>query len=157
VLAHTTLGQDADLAERAVAMTPELLAAEAFDPYRDELLRLPRSGVTSCGLAPSSRNVAAGIGALVKPGDGRGSIAAEQVFLKLSLAAAARDPERPPTSLMGAVDLLREGLAQARLGTKGGPHLAVLGQAERGERRVFIAADTFAELSAALMLAQEFG
>ena len=32
VLAHSTLGQEQDLAERAVALTPDLLAADAFDP-----------------------------------------------------------------------------------------------------------------------------
>ncbi|HZT54671.1 MAG TPA: amidohydrolase family protein [Burkholderiaceae bacterium] len=156
VLPHGTLGQDQDLAERAVPMTPELLAADAFDPFRDDLQQLARNAVTSYGLAPSSRNVAAGIGALVKPGGERGRVAEAQAFLKLSLAAAARDPERPPTSLMGAVDLLREGFAAAKQGAQGGPHVAALARALRGERRVFLAADSYAELTAALALAQEF-
>jgi imidazolonepropionase-like amidohydrolase len=157
VLAHSTLGQEQDLAERAVAMTPELQAADAFDPYRTDLSQLPRYGVTGCGLAPSSRNVAAGIGALVKPGKDKGRIASNATFLKLSLTAAARDPERPPTSLMGAIDLLREGFLTAKRGVQGGPDIAVLGQALRGERRVFFAADTFSEIQGALALAQQFG
>lgn len=157
VLAHSTLGQEQDLVERAVAMTPELRAAEAFDPFREDLSQLRQNAVTSCGLSPSSRNVASGLGALIKPGKDKGRVADAETFLKLSLTAAARDPERPPTSLMGAIDLLREGFSTAKLGVKSGPDIAVLGQALRKERRVFFAADTFAEITAALALAQQFG
>ena len=157
VLAHSTLGQEQDLVERAVAMTPELRAAEAFDPFHEDLNLLRQQAVTSCGLSPSSRNVAAGLGALIKPGKDKGRVADAETFLKLSLTAAARDPERPPTSLMGAIDLLREGFSTAKLGVKSGPDIAVLGQALRKERRVLFAADTFAEITAALALAQQFG
>ena len=44
VLVHSTLEQDKDLAERAFAWTPELRAAEAFDPFQDD--PKPASGQT---------------------------------------------------------------------------------------------------------------
>ncbi len=157
VLPPTTLGRDRDLAEAALPFTPDLRAAEAFDPWQEELLALPRAGITSLMLAPSPRNVAAGIGALVKPGKDRGSIAVQELPVVLSLAQEARTPERAPTSLMGAVDLLRTAFAAAKAGTGGGPDVAVLRQALEGSRRIVVHADTFIELAAALDLAQEFG
>jgi imidazolonepropionase-like amidohydrolase len=154
VIPHAWLGQEADLAERAHPFTPDLRASEAFDPFQDELGALPRCGVTSCALSPSARNVAGGIAALVKPGKDGGELATDDLYLALSLTAAARDPERPPTSLMGAIDLLRKAFRMARDGVQGGPAVAVVLQ--RG-RRLFVQADTWAELAAALDFAREFG
>ncbi|MCK5940403.1 MAG: hypothetical protein KAI24_00425, partial [Planctomycetes bacterium] len=53
VLAATTLGNDADLAEGALAFTPDLRVAEAFDPWSDRLEHVAPYGVTSFGLTPS--------------------------------------------------------------------------------------------------------
>lgn len=157
VLAHSTLGQEQDLAESAVAWTPELLAAEAFDPFQDELAALPRSAITSCALAPSSRNVAGGIAALVKPGRDMGRVTAPETYLKLSVTGAARNPERMPTSLLGAVDMLRQAFAEAKAGVRGGPDLAAIGTVLRQGRRVFVHADTVTEIGSVLELAREFG
>jgi len=158
VLAHGWLGQEADLAERANAFTPELRAAEAFDPFQDELQALARYGVTSCALAPSSRNVVGGIAALIKPGADCGTVATDDLFLKLSLVAAARDQERWPTSLMGAVELLRTAFTAARNpATANARDLLPLRQCLQRARRACIHADTYAELIAALELSKEFG
>jgi imidazolonepropionase-like amidohydrolase len=156
VLAQSTLGQDADLGEGALAFTPDLRVAEAFDRWQEELDPLPRRGVTSVALSASPRNVAGGIAALVKPGKASGTIADPELHLSLSLAQAARNPERQPTSLMGAMDMLRTAFAAARTGTKTGPDAAVLAQVLQGSRRLFVCADTYTELSAALDLAKEF-
>ena len=51
VLAATTMGRDADLAESAFAFTPDLRAADAFDPWQDELEQLAPACVTSFGLS----------------------------------------------------------------------------------------------------------
>ncbi len=157
VLAQSTLGQDRDLAEGALAFTPDLRVADAFDAWQEELAPLPGHGITSLALSPSARNVAGGIGALVKPGRIGGTIAAPELHLSLSLVQAARNPERQPTSLMGAVDLLRTTFAVARTGTQTGPDATVLRQVLQGSRAVFVYADTYTELSAALDLAKEFG
>lgn len=165
VLPPTTLGRERDLAEGALAFTPDLRAVEAFDPWQEELQKLPRSGVTSLVLAPSARNVAGGLGALVKPGLGKqagghdagGTVVTPELHLQLSLSQAARNPERQPTSLMGAVELLRTTFAAAKDGTQRGPDVAVLRSVLLGGRKVAIAASTYPELVAALDLAKEFG
>ncbi len=156
VLPPTTLGRERDLAEGALAFTPDLKAAEAFDPWQEELGKLPAQGVTAVLLSPSLRNVAGGIGALVKPGKDGGTLVAADLHLQLSLNQSARNPERQPTSLMGAVDLLRTTFTIARTGTAAGPDAAVLRQALQGARKVVIGADTYTELMAALDLAKEF-
>lgn len=156
VLAQSTLGQDSDLAESAFAWTPDLLAAEAFDPWQDELKPLAGCGVTAVALSPSPRNVAGGIAALVKPGKPAARIAERELHLQLSLAAAARQPERAPTSLIGALDLVRTALTDAKAGLQGGPEIAVVRQVLDGSRQVFLHANSYTELSAALDLAKEF-
>lgn len=157
VVATSTLGRDADFGETAVAFTPDLRAIEAFDPWQDELKLLPALGVTAIGLAPSARNVAGGIGGLVKPGAAQGRIAEPEAFVGFSLAADARNPERMPTSLMGAKEMLREAFDTAKTGVEIGPDLAVLRQVMAGTRRAVVHADTYAELNAALELSQQFG
>lgn len=157
VLAVTTLGRDRDLAEGALAFTPDLRAVEAFDPWQKELLGLPTHGITALALSPSPRNVAGGIAALVKPGDQRGTVATADLHVQLSLTQASRNQERDPTSLVGAVDMLRSALAAAKLGTSTSPDVAIMRQVQQGTRRVFVHADSFVELAAALDLAKEFG
>lgn len=157
VLPPTTLTRDRDLAEGALPFTPDLRVAEAFDPWQPELAMLPRHGVTAVVLSPSPRNVAAGLGALVKPGRDAGRLVAADLHLLLSLAATARNPERPPTSLMGAVDLLRTGFDAARAGGAAGPDVAVLREGMQGSRPIAVHADSHVELVAALDLARDFG
>jgi hypothetical protein len=78
------------------------------------------------------------------------------LFVALSLASAARDRDRPPTSLMGAREMLRDALTRAKTGVEIGPDLAVMQQLIGGSRRALVCADTFAELVAALELAESF-
>ena len=157
VLPPTTLGRERDLAEAALPFTPDLRAVEAFDPWQEELLKLPRSAITSLALSPSPRNIAGGIGALVKPGLTAGTVVAPELHLALSLTQAARNPERPPTSLMGALDMLRSAFTEAKGGAATGPDVAVLRQALQGSRKIVMHADTLVELVGALDLAKEFG
>ncbi|MAD33733.1 MAG: hypothetical protein CMJ88_08245 [Planctomycetes bacterium] len=156
VLAATTLDADADLGEGALAFTPDLRVAEAFDAWGKRLEHLAPHGVTSFGLTPSPRNVAGGIGILAKPGKDRGRVAEADAFVGFSLVRAARSQERDPTSLMGARAMLREAFDAARTGAEVGPDLAVLRQVMSGARRAVVYADTFAELNAALALGAQF-
>lgn len=157
VLAHTTLGQEQDLAERAVALTPDLLAKDGFDPFSDALKALPKHAVTSAALAPSSTNVAGGIASLVEPGADHGSVRTDTLYAKFALVQTARNPERPPTSLIGAVDLLRHAFADASTGHLPGPDGQALLAVARGERRAFVHADLRAEILAALALCRDLG
>lgn len=156
VLAATTLDMDADLGEGALAFTPDLRVAEAFDAWGKRLEYLAPYGVTSFGLTPSPRNVAGGIGILAKPGKDRGRVAETDAFVGFSLVRAARSQERDPTSLMGARAMLRDAFEAARAGVEIGPDLAVLRQVMSGARRAVVYADAFAELNAALALGAQF-
>lgn len=156
VLAATTLGRDADLGEGAFAFTPDLRTSEAFDPWQKELAQLGPAGVTAFGLAPSPRNVAGGIGALIKPAKKQARIETPEAFVGFSLIRNARSQERLPTSLMGALQMLRESFEAAQVGVEVGPDLAVLRQVMSGQRRAMIHANTFAELNGALDLAASF-
>ncbi|MCA8949777.1 MAG: amidohydrolase family protein, partial [Planctomycetes bacterium] len=123
---------------------------------------LPGLGITSVALSPSPLNLAGGIAALAKPGrakngEPQGRIADRELHLQLSLSRAARDQQRAPTSLIGALDMLRTAFTDARQGIQGGPEIAILNQVIGGSRRVFAFADTYTELSGVLDLAQEFG
>lgn len=159
VLAYATLGQEQEqnLAENAFAFTPDLLVAEGLDAWSDELSRLPRSGVTAAAVAPSERQLAGGIAALVKPTADHGTIAAAELHLGMSLTTNARSQERPPTSLMGALDMARTGFGDAKLGVQTGADMAVLRQVLDGSRKVFVRANTRREIVAVLDLAKEFG
>lgn len=163
VLAVAELGQERDLAEAAVSFTPDLRASDAFDPWQDELGELAPAGVTAVALSPSPRNTAGGLQALVQPAAapsgkrGHGVLAAGELHAVFSLLDAARTAEREPTSLMGQKELLRAAFATAQRGTGLGPDTAVLRQVLQGGRRAFLHAETFAEMSAALDLAREFG
>ena len=163
VVAHATFDLERELAERAVALTPDLLAKDAFDPADEKLARLPMFGVTTAALSPSSTNVAGGIAAIVEPGsrvDDKhklGSVQKDASYAKFSLIAAARNPERPPTSLMGAVDMLRNAFAEARTGALAGPEAAAFNAVARSERKAVFHADTRAEILAAIAVCKPLG
>ncbi len=156
VLAYATLDQDANLAESAFAFTPDLLVAEGLDAWSDEIERLPSSGVTAAALAPSERQLAGGIAALIKPNADHATVAIAELHLGMSLTANARSQDRPPTSLMGAIDMARTGFADAKLGVRTGADMAVLRQVLDGSRKVFVRANTAREIRAVLDLAKEF-
>jgi imidazolonepropionase-like amidohydrolase len=163
VLAHTTLALERELAERAVALTPDMLAKDAFDPADEKLADLPRHGVTSAVLSPSSSNVAGGIAAIVEPGSHHGgkqqngTIRANEAYAKFALIPASRNPERQPTSLMGAVDMLRNAFQDARTGALAGEAAAALNAVARGERKAVFHADTRAEILAVLSVCKPLG
>lgn len=159
VLAATTMGREQDLGENAIAFTPDLRTSEAFDPWHERLHVLPSCGVTSFGLSPSSANVVGGIGALAAPGHAhqQGGIVADELFVGFSLTQNARNPEREPTSLMGARAMLFEAFTAARNGVEVGPDLAVLREVMSGSRRAFVHADTYAEIDTVLDLGEQFG
>ena len=163
VVAHATFDLERELAERAVALTPDLLAKDAFDPADEKLALLPKFGVTTAALSPSSTNVAGGIAAIVEPGSlvdhkhKLGSVQKDASYAKFSLIAAARNPERQPTSLMGAVDMLRNAFAEARTGALAGPEAAAFNAVARSERKAVFHADTRAEILAAIAVCKPLG
>lgn len=155
---HATLGQADDLKEAVTAFTPDLRAADAFDPFGEELQEAARAGVTTCGFPPASGNTLAGIAAVVKTGPEQGSLLAEEAYLKVALVESARDQERYPTSLMGAADLLRQSFDAVRgVEGAGDPAWQVLRQVLAGSRRVVVHAETHAEITTALEICESYG
>jgi imidazolonepropionase-like amidohydrolase len=154
--AHDHLSSRADLAEQIDASTPELLAAEAFDPFDQELARRARGGITSIGLAPASTNVFGGLAAVVQWNGEQGVVTREASYLKMAIVAESLDPERYPTSRMGAADLVRSRFEAARGPLRvDSPANRVLSDVLSGARKVVCHARTDAELCAALDLADE--
>lgn len=154
---HSYLDLEADLAETIDAFTPELRAAEAFDPFDESLQTLARGGVTSVGLAPSSRNTFAGSGAVVQWNGDEGVLTSEETYLKLSLVPASLNRERFPTSRMGASELIRTELQVATQPLAGSaPEYRVLKDLLGGSRTALVHANSHAEISAALDLCEEF-
>lgn len=110
---HAHLGIAKDLAEAIDAVTPDLSAADALDPFDDALGRAARYGVCTLALAPRSANAFAGRAAMVRAGV-TGTLLMEDAYLKLALVDESLDQNRFPTSRMGAVDLMRLSFARAR-------------------------------------------
>lgn len=114
--AVTGLGARGDLEETARAFTPEILAADAFHPDHTEFLRAARGGITTVGLSPEGNNVIGGRVAVVRThGDREVAELAATGPLRVTLADSAFDPDREPTSRMGALPKLREMAASGAL------------------------------------------
>jgi imidazolonepropionase-like amidohydrolase len=151
---HLSLGED--LAERTDAATPDLRAADAFDPF-DQLLAVhARHGVTAVGLAPLSANTLAGIAAAVRAGT-TGEVLSDAAYLKIALVSESLDQRRFPTSRMGAAELLRRSFERARSHTGDDPRSTALRDALAGTTRLAVHARAHADIVAALDLCEELG
>jgi imidazolonepropionase-like amidohydrolase len=158
VVGHDWLEVRDDLAESIDAFTPALPSADAFDPFDAALARLARGGVTTVGLAPTSRNTVGGIGAAVQWRAGEGRVLAPATYVKAALVAEALDQGRYPTSRMGAGDLIRSAFRRAASPLAGldADHRVladVLGQS----KRLAIHASAEGEIVEALDLCGELG
>jgi imidazolonepropionase-like amidohydrolase len=155
VSAHAYLGQGEDLAEKIVAYTPELRVADGLDPFADGFARAAQGGITTVAVAPASASPFPGVAALLRCGS-QGELL-EDGYLKVALVAGAFDPERAPTSLMGAADLLRTRFKAARAPEPG--RLDAATQALRavvtGARRLVVHANTHAEITTACELCEQ--
>ena len=161
--AHTHAGGFEDLVERVNAVTPRVRAADACDPWSEQIDKLRAAGITAMVLAPRDENVAGGLGALIKLG-ASAEIAADEVCVKLCLAAEALDQNRKPTAQMGAVELLRSSLHAARQQLAKGKavpgvapeDLSGLFPALAGDLPAAIAVHSAAQIQQALEVAEEF-
>jgi imidazolonepropionase-like amidohydrolase len=154
---HTHLSLGDDLAERVTALTPDLMAVDAFDPFDELLLRNAQAGVMTMCLAPLSANTFAGVSAVVRAGE-MGQILADAAYLKVALVAESNDPGRFPTSRMGSAELIRQSFAAAR---RAGPAATTSERALRraldGATRVAVHARDHRAIEAALELCAELG
>jgi imidazolonepropionase-like amidohydrolase len=183
VIAETTLGERGRDDERA--LTPEFRAIDGFDFYADYGQPLS-GGVTTVQIAPGSRRLMPGQGAVVKlaGGDPAKRTLRERESLRILLGDAFKDPPRiyePPVapvsvdrpleptkqqlagSLGSAVAGLRATLRAARdYGKSPGSRkdrdiqLAAISDYLRNDSRVRVTAPGAADIRAALGLAREF-
>ncbi|HHI80037.1 MAG TPA: hypothetical protein ENK02_08650 [Planctomycetes bacterium] len=150
------LARAGELRERNFAMAPKWNAKSAYDPFAPRWKALLRRGVTTIALAPDDGNLAGGSAAWIQPGPS--SLTAQgEAYLKLSLTNAVLNRGRPPTSLLGAVDILRNSFEDARNPLEKGndPVLSVFASALGGGRVVGIACRTLPQIQAALDLFEE--
>jgi imidazolonepropionase-like amidohydrolase len=151
IAAHAHLGGAAQLAETMDAFTPHLKAADALDPYADEVARAARSGVLTVGYAPRSANTFAGLAAAAKTSPA--AVLRDVSYLKLALVPESLSPARFPTSRMGALDLIRTSFAAAAGDALAeGQGAQVLRDARQGSLPAVIHARSHAEIEQALDL-----
>jgi imidazolonepropionase-like amidohydrolase len=106
---HTHLGSALDVEEGAEAATPRVRAVDAFTSHHPDVRSALASGVTAVALSPGNGNVVGGQVGVVKLNGGRfdRALFRESVALKISLSADALHADREPTSLAGALGLVR--------------------------------------------------
>lgn len=109
-----------DFNETSRAVTPELRAADAFNPFDEALHRVLRGGVTAAYTQPGSANVIGGLGVVVKTWAPRPDrmVIPETGHMSISLGENPKEfhgarQGRAPVTRMGEVSLVREALAQA--------------------------------------------
>lgn len=116
----TALGSEGQLSETARAATPAARAAETLRADHSSFRAAAQGGLTTVGLSPSSENVIGGRMALVQTqGDSARAHLIGEGPLRMTLTSSALLYDRPPTSRMGAMALLRELLADGSLAATG--------------------------------------
>lgn len=138
------------IGERAESFTPELNAARAYDAWSEHWKRIRARGVTSAVVTPRDENVGSGQAAFVKTAR-PARIAGSTSYVKFSLTKQAISMQRKPTSLLGALELLRDGYASLeQKGTRMSAAQRTLATTIGGARPVAIAARARREILAAL-------
>jgi imidazolonepropionase-like amidohydrolase len=148
---HSHLGMAYERDEHPRAATPQMRAADGFATDHEDVRRARSSGVTAVALSPGDANVVGGALSLVRMAPGYlDEVLLEPVAaLKLTLSRAARRPDREPTSLAGALDLIERELADESSETR----LRCVVQ----KKPVWIAVETPEEIARALKLKTERG
>ncbi|MEZ5988856.1 MAG: amidohydrolase family protein [Planctomycetota bacterium] len=113
---HRLAKDQGELGEKAESLTPELRLDRAYDPFDPEWKRSLAKGVTSFVLAPAHDSLSGGqaiwvTNGLVPEPDQAPS------YIGFSLTKEIQGRDRRPTSLIGALDYLREGYRRLRSST----------------------------------------
>lgn len=110
----TRLGLQGGAAEDVQALTPQIRAADAFDPRSPALRGLLAAGTTVVGIGPASSNVAAGRAGAVRLGASGASVLESAGPPVFSFTSAALRWDRVPATLAGARRLLERAFAGER-------------------------------------------
>jgi imidazolonepropionase-like amidohydrolase len=117
----TSLGAAGRNSEPVDAVEPEAAAEDVFDRFHDDFERALAQGITSVLITPSPENVVGGTAAAVKTA---GCTLEERMLrtggpLVLTVAGTAFKSDRVPTSHVGAADLMRRTIEEARAAGSG--------------------------------------
>jgi imidazolonepropionase-like amidohydrolase len=118
----TSLGATGQNSEPVDAVQPDAAAEDVFDRFHDDFERALAQGITSVLITPSAENVVGGTAAAVKTA---GCTLEERVLrtggpLVLTVAGSTFKGDRAPTSHVGAADLMRRTIEEARaIGSEG--------------------------------------
>jgi imidazolonepropionase-like amidohydrolase len=153
---HNTLGPASQLSERIESFTPELRADKAYDPFDALWKRVLAQGITSLVYAPNNSSIAGGQAILLRPGL-RPKKNAAATYLKFSLTKAAQTSYKRPTSLVGALEYLRENYRNLRSRAPRQLSAAelILASTVGGNTSVGIACNRAEEILSALELSKE--
>ena len=161
--AHTFLSGYYRLLENTEPITSDLVAATAFAPLNPEVDEAVRSGITTVNFSPRSENLVGGMSSILKliQSSTELPLGRKEAFLKISFNGAMLRPDRAPTSLMGAREMLSQRLKQTKA-SAGKKREGVFQQAGllkllEGTIRPMIAASSFAEINTALKWLEDWG
>ena len=160
--AHTYISGYKALLGHTGPMSFDLPAYAVFDPESPEVLEALSSGIGTVNLSPDNRNVVGGLSSVLKLPAGFESphVFRKEAFLKVSLNSEALDPEKAPTSLMGAEAILDEAVRAVRRGLE--PRDGLFGQRALrsladGSLRPIVAASSLPEVRMALAWLERCG
>lgn len=111
--AHSYVSGYYRMLENTDVFTSDLVAGMVFNPFDPEVKLALESGITTVNLTPRNQNLVGGMSSVLKLSrdfDGL-TVLKERSFLKISFNGEAIHPDRAPTSLMGAEDLLNQKIA----------------------------------------------
>lgn len=162
VVAHSYLGQTAMLTDDTEADASELHAADVVDAGSPAAKKMMGGGFVNVAVAPAGVNVSAGVVAGVRLG-AKAPVTQRDAAGKFVLAASARNDQRYPGSLVGQIQMLDTMFAgqtpETRLYVPPAVAQAIMRDRRTnieavvtGGRRCMIAAESNAEVAAALQL-----
>ena len=162
--ARAVYGMTGGLNEEHSEVTPNVRAADSIDFHQPAFQRAIRAGVTAAYIAPGTRNVVSGRGAVVKTAGNNRWIeeaAAMQATLGRDPARGNRTPRsgrprnfyyRRPTNRMGVTSVIRRALFEAQSGVPG----SALTQTLQDGRPIRFTARHSSDVRSALKLSSDF-
>jgi imidazolonepropionase-like amidohydrolase len=118
--AHSYVSGYYRLLENTEVFTSDLIACTVFDPLDTEVKLALESGITTVNMAPRNENLVGGLSSVIKLSRDFDSVTVlkKRSFIKISFCGETLRPDRAPTSLMGAEDLLSQKMAAIQSGSE---------------------------------------
>jgi len=154
--AHSYVSGYYHLLENTEVFSSDLITAVVFDALDPEVKLALESGITTVNLVPRNENLVGGISSILKLTRDFNNISVlkKRSFLKISFNGEVIRPDRAPTSLMGAENLLNQEMETIKSGLEQNredifPQNGLRSMLE-GNLPPMIAASSLAEINTAL-------